>query len=102
MCELLRQRLGDCDKSSADFATHAWGHVIHVHGTADTDRSQEISPAETLLIFPTLFNADARRWLVLTEALSLVQQVRSDDELASIRTDRAALVKKRALSVTVG
>jgi hypothetical protein len=42
------------------------------------------------------------RRLELAEALGLVQQVSTDHELAAIGSDGGALVKERALGVSVG
>lgn len=59
------------------------------------------SPANPLLRLASLGDAHTGWRLVLTESLSLIQEVRPNDQLSSILTDCAAFVQKRALCITM-
>ena len=59
------------------------------------------SPANPLLRLASLGDAHTGWRLVLTKALSLIQEIRPNDQLSSILTDCAAFVQKRALCIAV-
>jgi len=59
------------------------------------------SPAKPLLRLASLGDAHTGRRLVLSESLSLIQQIRSNNQLPSILTNCAAFVQERALCIAV-